>query len=304
MIILRADELSRATAQLPPPDPDARATMAAALVVHPRDFSISREAVDNRYKRLVEVDRGRALAQHHALVDTLGACGLPVLVFPGYAGLVDAVFPNNAFATRPGHLIVGAMRHEDRRGETARADLRGFFREVEGRRVIDLSARGVVAELTGPLIIDHRRAIGFCGMTQRVDAAGCEAMLEAFALRFIYRFDLRPSEYHTNVVMSVLAGRALVIHPGSFVDAEAPAAIMALYPGRALVLSDEEKRGFVGNCLAITEHDLLLSATAWRTLRPASRATLQSWGFTPRIVDVSEFEKAGGSVRCMTCEIF
>ena len=87
-------------------------------------------------------------------------------------------------------------------------------------------------------------------------------------------------------------------------DPEVPAAIAALYPGRTLILSDAEKAGFVGNCLAITERDVLLSKTAAETLRPASRAALESWGFTLRVVDASEFEKAGGSVRCMTCEIF
>ncbi len=303
MIIQRAHELTDFVSSLPQTG-GGRVTMAAALVVHPRDFSISRQAVDNFYKRVVEVDPARALQQHHAHVEALLACGIPVVVFPGHAGLVDAVFPNNAFATRPGHLIIGSMCHQDRQGETARQDIRTFFRDVERRTVIDLSQRPLVAELTGPLIIDHRRRIGFCGMTQRVDAAGCEAMLEAFHLRCIYRFDLLPSEYHTNVVMSVLAGRALLIHPGSFADPEVPKTIASLYPERTLVLSDAEKLGFAGNCLALTEHDLLISKTAWHTLRPESRNMLERWQFTPRIVDASEFEKAGGSVRCMTCELF
>ena len=78
--------------------------------------------------------------------DTLGDCGVPVTVFPGYGGLVDAVFPNNAFATRPGRLIIGSMCHPVRRGETAREDIRAYFRDVMGRELIDLSARPVIAE--------------------------------------------------------------------------------------------------------------------------------------------------------------
>jgi hypothetical protein len=279
-------------------------TMRAALVVHPRYYTVAPEAVDNHYKRVTSVDTARAVRQHCALVETIGACGVPVVVFPGVEGLVDAVFPNNAFATRPGRLIVGAMCHQIRRGEPARADIREFFARAMGRELIDLSTRPLTAELTGPLIIDHRRNIGYCGMTRRVSADGCAAMHEAFGLDMTFRFDLVPREYHTNVVMSVLAGRALVIHPPSFVDPEVPRAIASLYEGRTLTLTDAEKDGFAGNCLAITSHDLLLSQVAYETLRPASRAALESWGFTLRAVDASEFEKAGGSVRCMTCEIF
>ena len=280
------------------------ATMRAAMLVHPRDFSVTRQSVDNHYKHVTPVDDALALAQHRALAETLGDCGLPVLVFPGSPGLVDAVFPNNAFATAPGRLIIGSMCHPIRRGETAREDIRAFFGDVAGRELIDLSTRPLIAELTGPLIIDHRRRVGFCGLTQRVDEDGCVAMHEAFGLRLTFRFALQPSEYHTNVVMSVLAGRALVIHPGSFVDPDAARAIAELYPGRTLEITDEEKFGFVGNCLALTDEDLLLSQTALETLRPSARATLEAWGFRLRVVDVSEFEKAGGSVRCMTCELF
>ncbi len=39
----------------------------------------------------------------------------------------DAVFPNNVFATAPGRLIVGRMRHPVRQREAERADIRGFF---------------------------------------------------------------------------------------------------------------------------------------------------------------------------------
>ncbi len=283
---------------------DAPTTMAAALLVHPRGFQISGRSVDNVYMTLGPVDGGRAFDQHCALISALERCGLPVLVFPGRPDLEDGVFPNNAFATRPGRLIVGSMRHPIRQGETRREDIRGFFRDVAGRSIIDLSTRELVAELTGPLIIDHRRSIGYCGMSQRVDAAGCAAMHEAFELALTYRFELKPDEYHTNVVMSVLAGRALVIHPGSFADPAVPEALAQAYPDRVLTLSDEEKRGFAGNCLALTERDLLLSKTAYDTLRPESRARLESWGFALHPVDVSEFEKAGGSVRCMVCEVF
>lgn len=281
-----------------------RPTMAAALLVSPIGFRLCPEPVDNQYMQTVEIDPLRAMAQHHAVVEALGACGVPVLVVPGREGLDDGVFPNNTFATVPGRFIVGAMRHPSRRAEAAREDIRALFTDTLGRALVDLSLQDCVAELTGPLVLDRARGLGLCGLTQRADEAGCAAMHAAFDLRLTFRFDLQPHEYHTNVVLSVLAGRACVVHPGSFRDPEVPAAIARLYDGRTLVLSDEEKAAFVANCIAVTERDLMMSARAAAALRPASRAALAAWGFHVHAVAVDEFEKAGGSLRCMIAELF
>ncbi|WAS90325.1 arginine deiminase-related protein [Nannocystis punicea] len=279
-------------------------TMSAAMVVSPIGFRVSPEAVDNLYMQRSEIDVERAFAQHQALVRALGDFGLPVLVVPGRDGLDDAVFPNNAFATIPDRLIVGSMRHPVRRAEAARDDVRDLFTWTFGHALTDLSNKPGVSELTGPLVIDRRRGLGLCGLSQRADELGCAAMHTAFGLRLTFRFALQPSEYHTNVVLAVPAGRACVIHPGSFADPEVPAAIARAYEGRTLVLDDAEKQAFAANCIAVGEHDLMLSATAYRALRPDSRATLERWDFRLRPVEVDEFEKAGGSLRCMITEIF
>lgn len=281
-----------------------RPAMAAAMLVSPIGFRLSAEPVDNLYMQAAAIDPARAFAQHHALADALGALGVPALVVPGQDGLDDAVFPNNAFATVPGRLIVGAMRHPVRRREAARADVRALFTGALGRELVDLSQEPCVAELTGPLVIDRAAGVGLCGLTQRADAAGCAAMHAAFGLRLTFRFALQPSEYHTNVVLAVLAGRACVIHPGSFADPDVPAAIARAFPERTLVIDDDEKQAFVANCIAVTERDVMLSATAARALRTSSRSALERWGFRVHAVAVDEFEKAGGSLRCMIAEIY
>ncbi len=281
-----------------------RPTMAAALLVSPIGFRISPEPVDNAYMKEAAIDPERAWAQHRALVAALGACGLPVVVVPGREGLDDAVFPNNAFATAPGRLIVGSMRHPVRRAEAAREDVRALFTGTFGHVLVDLSQEPFVAELTGPLVIDRARGVGLCGLSQRCDEAGCAAMHAAFGLRATYRFALGPGEYHTNVVLAALAGRACVIHPGSFADPEVPAAIVRAYDGRALVLDDAEKAAFAANCIAVSERHVMMSAGAAAALRPSSRDALARWGFEVVAVDVDEFEKAGGSLRCMIAELF
>ena len=63
---------------------------------------------------------------------------LPTVCFPGDPDTPDALFPNNVFATAPGRLVIGHMRHPVRQREAERDDIRGFFRDVLGYAEIDL----------------------------------------------------------------------------------------------------------------------------------------------------------------------
>jgi len=285
---------------------DAAAVPRAVFLVEPTGFRLSEEsAADNQYMDLdVAVNPHRALDQHRRLGDAIAACGIPVLRFPGMAATPDDVFPNNVFATVPGRLVVGAMLHYGRRAEADRTDIRALFRDLMNYEITDLSRRELVAELTGAMVIDRARRLGFCGMTGRVDEAGCRAMHEAFDLNLTYRFDLRESEYHTNVVMAVLASRALIICPAAFADPAVPEAIAEAFPGRVLELTTAEKEAFAGNCIALNFKDIFMSQTAVDALPAAKLETLRSWGFEVHAVAFDEVEKAGGSVRCAIAEIF
>ncbi len=279
-------------------------TARAALLVSPLGFRLADEsASDNRYMHLgTTTSEERALVEHAQLARSLAGT-LPVLTLPGDRETPDAVFPNNVFATTREKLIVGAMRHEVRRREAQRQDVRSLFTGLFAKRITTLP-EGVIAELTGPLIVDRGRNIGYCGLTERCDRRGAEAMHDAFDLDLTFVFELDPAEYHTNVVMSVLASRALVIHPPSFRHPEVPRAIAELYGQRVIVLTDVEKAAFAGNCIALSEKDVWMSEAAAAALTQAHRADLTAWGFEVRSVGLGEIEKAGGSLRCCVAEIY
>ena len=304
MIVDRPADFLRALEAFGPPTPAPRPR--GVLLVSPVRFRVSAEtARDNFYMDTdAGVDARRAQRQFDGLRRAIEGAGIPVTVFEGRAETPDDVFPNNVFATVPGRLVVGAMCHPTRRLEAERADIRAHFTERLGYEVVDLSGRDCVAELTGSLVIDHGRRIGFCGLSHRADRAGAEAMHEAFGLALTYCFDLAPEEYHTNVVLSVLAGRACVLAPSGFADPAAAEAVAAAFPESALTLDDAEKAAFAANCIALGPGDLFLSATAARALAPEKRAVLERWGFRLHPVPVDEFEKAGGSLRCLVAEIF
>lgn len=284
---------------------DSPSVPNAVLMVRPEKFHVGKEtALDNQYMNLAgHADPERAASQFRGLVELIRKCGTEVLVFPGNSRTPDDVFPNNVFAAVPGQLIIGSMRYPTRRLEAERSDIPAWFTE-NGYQITDLRRSNCVAELTGALILDRARRIGFCGLSERVDPAGAAAMHKAFGLKLTYCFDLKPEEYHTNVVFSVLSSRACVLHPEACADPATPTAIEAAFPGRTLLIDRYEKDHFVGNCIALNDCDLFMSQVASDALRPANRARLESWGFRIHSTQLDELEKAGGSLRCMVAEIF
>jgi len=306
MIVKTVKDFKQAIAQNEYPIKQAGA-MKAAFMVSPVGFSLDEQtAKDNEYMQMDEqTNADLAIVQQMNLARKISDCGVPVMTFPGSPETPDAVFPNNAFATAHGsRYVIGAMLYENRQKETLRQDIRMFFNDMLNYEKHLISRDEAVAELTGVLVPDRARNIAFCGMTERVNDAGARAMHDAFGLDLMFQFDLADGEYHTNVVLSCLAGKACMIHAGSFADPEVPQAIADFYKDRTIFLTDEEKLAFAGNGITVTENDLFLSQTAFDALAQEKKDLIESWGFKIHSAQVSELEKAGGSLRCMVGEIF
>lgn len=286
---------------------DRPATASTVLLVRPTGFRLSGEtATDNAYMHPeLATDPARALAEHCALVTAIAErAGLPVAVFDGDPTTPDAVFPNNVFANIPGRLMIGAMRHPERQRESLRADIPAWF-AARGCAIERLDAEpGLVAELTGSLVIDRGRGIGFIGLSERCNEAGALALHRAFGLRASLLFDLAPGEYHTNVVLAVLAGRAAIVCRAGIADPAAADAIVDLYAHGAIPISADEKAAFVANSIALRPDQVWMSATAERGLAAATRERLRALGFALHAVEMPEIEKAGGSLRCCVAEVY
>lgn len=282
------------------------ATARAAFLVAPDGFAHAAEsASDNHYMADADAfDPQRAAREHRALHVALSQV-LPTVCFAGDASTPDAVFPNNVFATTgSGRYLVARVQHPVRQREAERADIRAFFRDVLGYAETDLSTQAHACELTGSLVIDRARGIGFCGLSERCDEAGARLMHDAFGLRATLAFDLAPGEYHANVVLAVLAGRAVLWCPDGFADPAAGEAIAALYAPHAIALSAAERAAFAGNAIALSSDRAWMSARAQAALSPATRAALAAAGFAVAAVELDAIEAAGGSLRCCVGEIF
>lgn len=281
------------------------ATARSAFLIAPDGFGLAAQsAADNRYMAAAgDFNPARALSEHRELQRAISQV-LPTICFAGDPGTPEAVFPNNVFATAGGRYVIGRMRHPVRQREARRADIRGFFRDVLGFAEVDLSIQPHPCELTGAMVIDRARGIGFCGLSERCNEDGARLMHAAFGLRASLLFDLAAGEYHTNVVLALLAGRAALICPQGFADSDAVDALMALYAPHALLLSPAEHAAFAANAIALAPGQVWMSARAQAGLTAANRAGLAAAGFKVRAVALEAIEAGGGSLRCCIGEIY
>lgn len=280
--------------------------MNCALLVSPNKLRLCSEALkDNHYMDAARhIDSARSLKQHQGLLQQLVDLDVPTLTFRGLEESPDSIFPNNVYGSTEKAFIIGSMRHSTRRLEAKRSSLIQFFQGTMNYEVIDLSQEDFVAELTGVYILDRARKIGYCGLTSRVDKEAVQPMHDAFGMKLTFQFSLIPGEYHTNIILSILAGRACVMHTPSFQDPEVPEAIAKVYGDHVIRLNDDEKANFAGNCIAVTKDKTMLSQRALESLTGTSRALFERSGISLVGVPIDEIEKAGGSLRCLIAELF
>jgi N-dimethylarginine dimethylaminohydrolase len=101
-----------------------------------------------------------------------------------------------------------------------------------------------------------------------------------------------PGMYHLDLSFCPLDESRAMVCPAAY-DEESARALLDLVPD-PLVLSEEEAITFCANSIVVGR-TVIMPACPDRV-----RARLEEWGFEVVIVDVSEFLKGGGAIRCLT----
>jgi N-dimethylarginine dimethylaminohydrolase len=239
-------------------------------------------------------DADLARAQWRELAAVIERLGGTVEALPQRPDAPDMVYAMNLGLgmVRPDgsdHVVLSHMRYPQRRMETSSAQPwfadAGFTTSYVGRDGVGAHLEAGDAFAFGDALI-----VGYGPRTE-------ELALKHLALELGIRVRgfriTHPGMYHLDLAFCPLdEGRAMVC-PAAFDDASA-AALLALVPD-ALVLTEEEAlTTFCANSIVIGR-TIVMSACPDRV-----RAQLEEWGFEIVVVEVGEFHKGGGSVRCLT----
>ena len=264
--------------------------------------------------------RATVLREHAGLVAALQAAGVTVRVFSHGAAhnTPDAVFPNNWFSLSRGVLALYPMKCRNRSAERRPELISWLAAQPGARRRVDWTAAEratppAALEGTGSLVIDHLQGIAYLARSERSDVTLAAEAAHTLGLR-CHSFDAcdasgRPI-YHTNVVLSVGSGFAVVCEE-AVAESERVALLASLRSGgrEVVTITRAQMGSMCGNVLEVRGAGglplLALSTRAHDAFTAPQRETLLR--HVARLVhaplDTLE-EVGGGSCRCCLGELF
>jgi N-dimethylarginine dimethylaminohydrolase len=238
-------------------------------------------------------DRARTRAQWDAIVAAIRAAGGSVEVLGQLAEAPDMVYAMNlglALEDPDGspRAVLSHMRYPERRMETAAADRwfadHGFSRTTIGAQGIGAHFEaGDAFAWRGDLVV---------GYGPRSEELALKHLATELGVRVRGFRIVHPGMYHMDLGFCPLDDRRAMVCPAAFDEASARA-LLELVP-EPLVLSEEEAMTFCANSIVIGR-TVVMPACPDRV-----RAQLEEWGFDIVLVEVSEFLKGGGAIRCLT----
>ena len=234
----------------------------------------------------VEVDLDRAREQWESLVSTLRAAGAEVELLDPHPGVPDMVFTANAGLVNGTQFIPSRFRFVERQAEVPHYV--AWF-SAHGFTVNELPA-GVSHEGAGDAL--PFGGVLVSGYRWRSDAAAHAyvSSLTGAAVRAIELVD--PRLYHLDITFCPLDDRRALVAPVGW-DAYGRRVIETLVP-EPLVLGDDAVFSFACNSVVVGSTVVMPHCPVDVGRR------LEAWGFDVVVLDMSEFQKAGGACRCLT----
>jgi len=242
------------------------------------------------------VDRDAAVRQWEALRDTFARLGITPYAIEPAADLEDMVFAAN-------QAFIGAGRLHARFAVPSRMRFASRQREVpyyvewlarNGFAITDAELEDEYLEGHGDLLQHPGRTLVWAGYGFRSSEAG--VMRFARAVR-AEGFTVAPLQlvdevfYHLDTCFAPLSADAAIVYPGAL----AAESLDALRRGwtRLHEIDRDDALQFVCNGVVAAGRFVVSHVT------PALQRVLEREHLVPEVVDVSEFEKAGGSVFCL-----
>ena len=268
------------------------------VMVRPDHFRI--DYTINPYMDLADQpDPRRAMAQWVDLVSTIERLGGQVEVVPQRPDAPDMVYAMNLGlgVVRPdgtglvtGHVVMSHMRYAERRMETQTA---GPWFEASGRSTSYVGRDGVGAHLEAGDVFAWGDAL-VAGFGPRTEELALKHLATDLGVRVRGVRITHPAMYHLDLAFCPLDDRRAMVAPGAF-DTASARALLDLVPEPLVLTDDEALTTFCANSIVVGRTVVMPAGSPARVV-----AQLRAWDFDVVEVDLSEFHKGGGSIRCLT----
>jgi N-dimethylarginine dimethylaminohydrolase len=240
-----------------------------------------------------------AMAQWRRLVATFERLGVRVDVVPQRADAPDMVFAMNlglgVVREAGSHLVMSHMRHPQRRMETGSAQQwfagHGWSTSYVGREGVGAHFEAGDAFAFGDALV--------VGYGPRTEELGLKHLANDLGVQVQGVRITHPGMYHLDLAFCPLDSRRALVCPAAL-DGQSADALLALVPEPLVLTEEEALTTFCANSVVVPSLDGGPATVVMPACPDRVRDQLGAWGFRVEIVDVSEFHKAGGSIRCLT----
>lgn len=258
------------------------------LMVRPDHFRI--DYVINPYMSTQDQpDPVRTMAQWESLRQAIIGAGGEVEVLAQRPDSPDMVYAMNlGLAATPARVMLSHMRFEPRRQESI--DASAWF-AANGFAVSRTGMDGVgpTFESGDAFVFGDSLVVGY---GPRTDAEALKHLAIEWGIRVRGLRITHEGMYHLDLPFCPVDSTHAMIYPAAFDDA-GRAALAGIVPD-PIVLTDEEAFAFSGNSIVVNETILMPACS------PRLREILTGLGLRVVVLDLSEFHKGGGSIRCLT----
>lgn len=298
---------------------------SAVLMIKPVRFESNPLTAESnlfqgRNRSSPEEQQRDAEAEFDRLVELLEAGGIRVVQFDDTEEphTPDAIFPNNWVSFHAdGKVVLYPMEAENRRTERRQDIIDALAGELgfQVREIVDLTGHeneGHFLEGTGSLVLDRSNRIAYACLSSRthLDVLGDFAQRLDYEVIAFEAVDKNGAPiYHTNVLMNVGEGLAVVCAEAISRDDQREAVIRSLEQTghEVITLTFDQMHAFAGNMLELRSSSgqrvIAMSEQARDSLTASQLEKIAGYAQIISAPIENIESSAGGSVRCMLAEL-
>lgn len=238
-----------------------------------------------------KVDKELAKKQYQAVKDLYIELGASIEEMPAKEGLPDMVFAANPGTVQGETFITSHFKYAQRKEEAVHA--RSYF-ENKGYKIKDLP-KELFFEGQGDLIWAYGKY--FLGYGKRSSKEVAQLLEEILETPVIPLQMHNEHFYHLDVCLATLSQDTVVINPEAFLPEDLER-IQRHFP-KIIETNDQDNSVLACNLVVIGKNIILGKGVSDQLY-----GKLEREGFTVHELPMSEFLKAGGSVKCLTLELW
>ncbi len=238
-----------------------------------------------------KVSKEKVLREYETLKDTYQFLGLEVLEIEPVKGLPDMVYAANLGFVKNNLFIKSNFKYRERQKESFYS--KKYFEKI-GFEIAEMPS-GLFFEGQGDLLTANGKYFMGYGKRSSLEA---KKYLEKFLRAEIIELKLSdPYFYHLDMSFAPLNKSTVVINKNSF-DREGLDKIYSAFEN-VIIANDQDNKIFSCNLVVVGK-----SVVVGKGISEELRNDFEKHGFRAHEVEMDEYRKGGGSVKCLTLEFF